>query len=77
MQELAEQIATKIQLEIVAIQETRWSGNSLIKRNNYSLYYRASNTVGQAYSGFIVKKKALKYILGFEPYNEQIYKDQR
>jgi hypothetical protein len=37
IQELAEQIAA-IQLEIVAKQETRWSGNGLIKGNNYSLY---------------------------------------
>jgi hypothetical protein len=35
MQELLEQIANT-QLEIVAIQETRLSGNGLIKRNNYS-----------------------------------------
>ena len=37
IQELAEQVANT-QLEIAAIQETRWSGNGLIKRNNYSLY---------------------------------------
>jgi exonuclease III len=37
MQELVEQIANT-QLEIVAIQETRLNGNSLIKRNNYSLW---------------------------------------
>jgi len=38
MQELAKLRATT-RLEIVAIQETRWSGNGLLKRNNYSLYY--------------------------------------
>jgi hypothetical protein len=37
IQELAEQ-AANTQLEMAAIQETRWSGNGLIKRNNYSLY---------------------------------------
>lgn len=34
MQELAEQVADT-QLEIDAIQETRWSGNIVMKINNY------------------------------------------
>jgi hypothetical protein len=35
MKKSAEQIANT-QLEIVTIQETRWTGNGLIKINNYS-----------------------------------------
>jgi hypothetical protein len=69
MQELAEQTA-HTQLEIFAIKKK--SGNGLIKRSNYSLYYSGSNTTGQAGNGFIVTKKALKYTLGSEPYNERI-----
>jgi len=46
MQELAEQIANT-QLEISAIQKEK-SGNGLIKRSNYSLYYSRSNKSGQA-----------------------------
>jgi len=61
-------------LEIVAIKETRWSGNGLIKRSNYSLYYSGSNKTGQAGNGFIVTKGTFKYILGFETYNERICK---
>jgi len=38
MQELAEELA-KTQLEIVAIQETRWSGLGLINKKDFSLYY--------------------------------------
>lgn len=37
MQELVEHIAST-QLEIAAIQETKLSGDGLIKRNNYSLW---------------------------------------
>lgn len=37
MEELVQQIANT-QLQIVSIQETRLNGNSLIKRNNYSLW---------------------------------------
>jgi hypothetical protein len=35
MEELAEQIS-EAQLEIPAIQEIRWSGTGLIKKQNYS-----------------------------------------
>jgi hypothetical protein len=73
MKELAEKIANT-QLEIGAVQETRWSGNGLIKKNNYSLHYSGSNKTGQAGTSFTVMKKALKFFLGFETYNEQICK---
>jgi hypothetical protein len=65
MQEFAEHTINTL-LEIVAIQGTRWSGSGLIKRNNYSLYNRGSNETGQTGSGFIVIKKAVKYIVGSE-----------
>jgi hypothetical protein len=62
-QEFEEQIVNTL----VVIQGTRWSGSGLIISNNYSLHYRGSNETGQAGSGSIVIKKALKYILGNEP----------
>jgi len=65
MQELAEQIA-KTKLEVLAKEEIRWSENGLIEINNYSFYCGGSSTTGQAGTSFIVMKKALKYILGFE-----------
>jgi len=70
MQELAEQIA-KTKLEIVAKQKTRWSENGLIKINNYLFYYGGSSITCQGGISFIVMKKVLKYILGFEPYIEE------
>jgi len=70
-QEFAEHIVNTL-LEIVAIQETRWSQSGLMKRNNYTFYTRGSSETGQTGNGFIVIKKALKYIVGFEPYNKQI-----
>jgi exonuclease III len=74
MQELAEQIS-KTQLEILAIKEIRWSGNGLIKKKNYSLYYSGhSSKTGQAGTGFILLKKMQNYAIGFEPYNERICK---
>ena len=73
MQDLAELRATT-RLEIVATQETRWSGNGLIKISNYSLYYCGSNKTGQAGTGFIVTKITFKCILGFETYDERLCK---
>jgi hypothetical protein len=73
LQELAEQIVNT-QLETVAIRETSWTGNGLIKRNNYSLHYRGSNKTGQAGTGFIHRHEEWNYILGFEPYSERIVK---
>ena len=71
MKELAELRATT-RLEIVAIKETRWSGNGLIKRSNYSLYYSGSNKTGQAGTGCIVTKRTFKYFfLEFGTYNER------
>jgi hypothetical protein len=73
LQEMAEQIVNT-QLEIVAILETRWTGNGLIKINNYSLYYSGCNKTGQAGTGFIYIHEECNYILGFEPHSERICK---
>ena len=70
MQKLAEQIS-KTQLEILEIQEIRWSGTGLIKKQKYSLYYSIPcSKTGQAGTGFILLKKMQNYVIGFEPYNE-------
>ena len=74
MQDLAEQIS-ETQLEILAIQEIRWNGTGLIKKQNYSLYYGGPRSkTGQAGTGFILLKKMQNYIIGFEPYNERLCK---
>ena len=74
MQELAEQIS-KTQLEILTIQEIRRSGTGLIKKQNYSLLYRGSNSkTGQAGTGFILLKNKQNYVTGFKPYNERLCK---
>ena len=66
IQELAEELA-KTQLEIVAIQERRWSGNGLIKKNDFSLYYSGTkDQTGQAGTGFILLRGNISNITGFE-----------
>ena len=74
MQELAEQ-TSETQLEILAMQEIRWSGTGLIKKQNYSLFYSGSNgKTGQAGTGFILEKNKQNYVMRFEPYNKCLCK---
>ena len=48
MQELAEELA-KTRLELVAIQEIRWSGKGVTKKKDFSLYYSGTKEqLGQA-----------------------------
>ena len=54
MQELAEELA-KTQLEILAIQETRWPGTGYIKKKVFSIYYSGTrDQIVQAGTGFIL-----------------------
>jgi len=74
MQELAEELA-KTRLEIVAIQEIRWSGNGVIKGKDFSLYYSGTKEqTGQAGTGFIILGKIRNNVTGFESINERICK---
>ena len=74
MQELKEELA-KTRLEIVAIQETRWSGKEVIKGKDFSLYYSGTKEqTGQAGVGFILLGKTRNNVIGFEAINERICK---
>jgi len=74
MQELAEELV-KTQLEIVAIQEIRWSGTGLIKKKDFSLYYSGTvDQTGQAGTGFIILGGVINNIIGFEAVSERLCK---
>jgi exonuclease III len=74
MQELAEQIK-RIKLDVVAIQEIRWSGTGLIQKKDFSFYYSgANNNTGQAGTDFSIQKKMQEYIISFMTYNERLRK---
>ena len=74
MQEIADQIVGS-QIQIVALQEIRWRGYGLLKKDKYSVYYScSSNTTGQAGTGFIIQKLAVNKVLGFEPISDRICK---
>jgi len=74
MQEIEDQIVVS-QLQIVALQEIRWRGYGLLKKDKYSIYYSCNpNTTGQAGTGFIIQKSATNKILGFERVSDCICK---
>jgi len=74
MQELAEELG-KTRLEIVAIQEIRWSGSGVIKKKDFSLYYSGTKEqVGQAGTGFIIMGRTINSVIGFEAINERLCK---
>jgi exonuclease III len=74
LQELMEEIA-KIQIEILALQETRWPGKGQINKKDYIFYYSGSKEkTGQAGTGFLLTKKIHKHIISYELHNERLWK---
>ena len=74
MQELAEELV-KTQLEIVAVQEMRWSGTGLIKKKDFSLYYSGTvDQTGQAGTGFIILGGVINNVIGFKAISERLCK---
>ena len=74
MQEIADQIVDS-QLQITALQEIRWRGYGLLKKDKYSIYYSCNpTTTGKAGTGFMIQKSAINKILGFEPISDRICK---
>jgi hypothetical protein len=59
----------------VALQEIRWSGNGVIKKKDFSLYYSGTKEqLGQAGTGFILMGTIMNNVIGFEAINERICK---
>jgi hypothetical protein len=75
MQEIVDQdVGSQIQ-QIVALQEIRWRGYGLLKKDKYSIYYSCNpNTTGHTGTGFIIQKSTMNKILGFEPIFDRICK---
>ena len=59
----------------MAIQEKRWSGSGVIKKNDFSLYYSGTKRqVGQAGTDFIIMGRTINSVIGFEAINERLCK---
>jgi hypothetical protein len=65
------------QIQLVALQEIRWKGYGLLKKDKYSIFYSCSpNTTGLAATGFIIQKSAMSKVLGFEQISDRICKSR-
>ena len=74
MEELAEEM-TKTQLEIVAIQETRWLGTGYIRKRDFSTYYSGTrDQIGQAGTGFSLLGRIRENVTGCEAMNDRLCK---
>jgi hypothetical protein len=70
MQETVDQIVGS-QIEIIAIQEIRWRGYGLLKKDKYSIHYSCNPiSTDQAGTVFIIKQLAMNKILGFKLISE-------
>jgi len=70
LQELVDEIA-KTQIEILALQEVRWTGIGQINKKDYLFYYSGTKEkTGQEDTGFLLMKKIQKHLINFELHNE-------
>ena len=69
LQEIANII--KYNMNITAIQELRWKGSGIIKKENFTFCYSdLENEQGEYGRGFMVDSQTQKSIIGFEPINQ-------
>ena len=65
----------KYQLDIVALQEVRWSGKGQIDKKDFTINYSGPDErTGLNGVGIFVSKKIKKHILGYEPISERLCK---
>ena len=74
LQEIANEVI-KYNMYITAVQEVRWKGSAIIKKENFTCYSSGSeNKQGEYGTGFVVDSQTPKSIIGFEPINDRISK---
>ncbi|GAB1869237.1 Craniofacial development protein 2 [Camponotus japonicus] len=62
-------------MDVVALQEMRWSGNGRIDKRKYSIFYSGPDTrTGQCGTGFIINSKMKQSYLGFESLGDRMCK---
>jgi hypothetical protein len=56
-------------INIIAIQEIRWMGQSILEKKEGNIYYSCHNKLHQFGTGFIVSKKSKHLVIDFQPVN--------
>ena len=75
MQEISKEMM-KYKIDIVALQEIRWQGQSRIDKPDYNLLYNnvSEDKTVQLGTGFMMNKTMKGSLLDFEPQNSRICK---
>jgi exonuclease III len=64
---------TKYNLNIIALQEIRWPGNSSLKHKETTIFYSGCNDNRHAFGvGFMINNRLLENVKSFEAMNERI-----
>ncbi|XP_042906181.1 craniofacial development protein 2-like [Parasteatoda tepidariorum] len=59
-------------LDVLAVQEMRWTGSGVMDKRNCSIYYSCHDRLHQFGTGFIVNKRIRDKVIEFKPVNERI-----
>ncbi|CAG9573517.1 unnamed protein product [Danaus chrysippus] len=65
-------VLCRYNLDLIALQEVRWSGTGQIEKQNFTLYYSGATKQGLYGTGFMVGRKLKPSILGFEPISDRL-----
>ncbi|CAG9576128.1 unnamed protein product [Danaus chrysippus] len=65
-------VLCRYNLDLIALQEVRWSGTGQIEKQNFTFYYSGATKQGLYGTGFMVGRKLKPSILGFEPISDRL-----
>ena len=71
MQEIASEL-NKYRMDLVALQEIRWSDHGEIRKPEYSILFSGSEKGGHKGVGFYLSPRIRKSLIGFEPVSDRI-----
>jgi exonuclease III len=61
-------------VDIVAVQEVRWTRQSIFEKKECTVYYSCHKSIHQFGTGFIDRKKIRDLVIDFQPINMRICK---
>lgn len=62
----------KTNMDITAIQETRWPGKDIIQRPTYTFLYSGEQRRYTSGTGFILNKKTMRAVIDWKPVNDRL-----